>query len=132
MKTNKQTKILAKQLFKMSVVNGVVAPDQVTGVLGWIEKHSPRHSLALLKAYHRLVANELAKSRALVEHAGPVADATLRQIEGAMTQKYKRPVTAVAQANPKLLAGLRVRVGSDVYESSVAGQLAALSQGTNG
>ena len=26
-----------------------------------------------------------------------------------------------------LLAGLRVRVGSDVYESSVAGQLATLS-----
>jgi len=44
-----------------------------------------------------------------------------------MTKKYSRTVTATAKANPKLLAGLRIRVGSDVYESSVAGQLAALS-----
>jgi len=44
-----------------------------------------------------------------------------------MTKKYARPVTASAKANPSLLAGLRIRVGSDVYESSVAGQLANLS-----
>lgn len=127
MAADKQTKLLAKQLFKLTLDNGAVSPDRVTGVLGWIEKHSPRHPLALLKAYHRLVANELAKSRAVVEHAGPVADATLKQIESAMTKKYQRPVAAVAKPNPKLLAGLRVRVGSDVYESSVAGQLAALA-----
>lgn len=130
MTTNKQTKLLAKQLLKLSLVDGTISPEQVTGVLGWIEKHSPRHALALLKAYHRLVASELAKSRALVEHAGPVADSALRQIEGAMTQRYRRQITAVSRPNPKLLAGLRVRVGSDVYESSVAGQLALLAEGT--
>jgi F-type H+-transporting ATPase subunit delta len=48
-------------------------------------------------------------------------------IEGAMTQRYKRVITASAKPNPALLAGLRVRVGSDLYESSVAAQLAALS-----
>jgi F-type H+-transporting ATPase subunit delta len=44
-----------------------------------------------------------------------------------MTKKYRRPITATARAHPALLAGLRVRVGDDVYESSVSGQLAALS-----
>ncbi len=127
MAADKQTKLLAKQLFKLSVVDGVVSADRVAGVLGWIEKHQPRQPLALLKLYqHRIVA-EVAKSRALVEHAGPVTDATLKMIEGAMSQKYHRPVTAVAKANPALLAGLRVRVGSDLFESSVSGQLAALS-----
>jgi F-type H+-transporting ATPase subunit delta len=127
MAADKQTKLLAKQLFKLSVVNGVVSPEQVAGVLGWVEKTSPRRPVALLKAYHHRIALELAKSRAEVEHAGPVTDATLRQIEAAMTKRYARPVVATAKANPKLLAGLRVRVGSDVYESSVAGQLAKLS-----
>jgi F-type H+-transporting ATPase subunit delta len=127
MAADKQTKLLAKQLFKLSVVNGVVSPEQVTGVLGWIEKTSPHRPIALLKAYHHRIALELAKSRAEVEHAGPVSDATLKQIEAAMTKKYGRAVTASAKPNPKLLAGLRVRVGSDIYESSVAGQLATLS-----
>ncbi len=127
MAADKQTKLLAKQLFKLSVVHGTVSPEQVAGVLGWVEKHSPRRPVALLKAYHHRIAIELAKSRAEVEHAGPVSDATLKQIEAAMTRKYGRPITSAAKANPKLLVGLRVRVGSDVYESSVAGQLAALS-----
>jgi F-type H+-transporting ATPase subunit delta len=127
MAADKQTKLLAKQLFKLSVVNGVVSPEQVAGVLGWVEKTSPRRPVALLKAYHHRIAIELAKSRAEVEHAGPVSDATLKQIEAAMTKRYSRVVTASAKPNPKLLAGLRVRVGSDVYESSVASQLAKLS-----
>lgn len=127
MAADKQTKLLAKQLFKLSVVNGVVSPEQVAGVLGWIEKTSPRRPVALLKAYHHRIALELAKSRAEVEHAGPVTDATLKMIEGAMSQRYKRVITTQARPNAALLAGLRVRVGSDVYESSVAGQLAALS-----
>ena len=127
MAADKHTKLLAKQLFKLSVVNGAVSPEQVTGVLGWIEKHQPRHVTSLLKSYQRLITIELAKSRADVEHAGPVADAALAAIAAAMTRKYRRPVTAAAKPNPKLLAGLRIRVGSDVYESSVAGQLATLS-----
>ncbi|MDP1579792.1 MAG: F0F1 ATP synthase subunit delta [Candidatus Didemnitutus sp.] len=127
MAASKKTKLLAKQLLKLSLENGEVSPALVGGVLGWIEKHAPRQSLALLKAYHRQVATELAKSRALVEHAGPVSDATLKMIEGAMSQKYHRLITAVPQPNASLLAGLRVRVASDVYESTVAGQLANLS-----
>ena len=127
MRADKKTKALAKQLFKLSLVNGAVSPAQVTGVLGYIEKNVPRHALALLQLYHRAIATELAKSNAVVEHAGPISDATLRSIEAAMTGRYARAVAATARPNPKLLAGLRVRVGSDVYESSVAGQLAALS-----
>jgi len=127
MAADKQTKLLAKQLFKLSLVNGVVSPEQVAGVLGWVEKYSPHRPVALLKAYQHRIALELAKSRAEVEHAGPVSDATLKQIEAAMTRRYARPVTASAKPNAKLLAGLRVRVGSDIYESSVAGQLATLS-----
>src|SRR6478735_2382133 len=113
MAADKQTKLLAKQLFQLSVVNGVVSPEQVTGVLGWVEKTSPRRPVALLKAYHHRIVLELAKSRAEVEHAGPVAAASLQAIEAAMTKKYRRTVTASAKANPQLHAGLRIRVGSD-------------------
>ncbi|MEO6567748.1 MAG: F0F1 ATP synthase subunit delta, partial [Opitutaceae bacterium] len=79
------------------------------------------------KAYARLVENELAKSHAVVEHAGAIENSTLSNIAAAMTKKYARPITATAKPNPALLAGVRVQVGDDVYETSVANQLAALS-----
>ena len=127
MRGDKKTKLLAKQLFKLSLVNGQVSAEQVAGVLGYIEKSAPRHPLALLKLYRQAIVTEVAKSRAIVEHAGFISDAALKLVESAMSRKYQRAVTATAQPNPTLLAGLRVRVGSDVYESTVAGQLAALS-----
>ena len=123
----KQVQQLARQFFKLSVVNGALSTDRVTGVLEYIEKHRPAHTMAVLKAYHRLVAAEFARGQAVVEHAGSINDATLASIAAAMTKKYSRPVTAVARKNDALLAGLRVRVGDDTYESSVAGQLATLA-----
>jgi len=122
----KQIQLLARQFFKLSVVDGALSADRVAGVLEYIEKHRPANTLAVLKAYQRLVAAEFARGQAIVEHAGSVNEAVLASIAAAMTKKYARPVTAVAKQNDALLAGLRVRVGDDTYESSVAGQLAAL------
>lgn len=123
----KQAQQFARQLFKLSVVDGVVSADRVAGVLEYVEKHAPAHAVLALKAYHRLIATELAKSEARVEHAGAIAPSALNAIAAAMSKKYGRPVTATSRPNPALLAGLRVRVGDDVYESSVAGQLTELS-----
>jgi len=118
---------LARRLFKMSVVDGAVSAERVGGVLAYLEKNSPRNPVMVLKAYQRLIAAEVAKGVALVEHAGAINDAMLASIAAAMTRRYSRPVTAQARPNPALIAGMRVHVGDDIYESSVEGQLAALA-----
>ena len=124
---SKKAQQFARQLFKMSLVDGIVSADRVSGVLAYVEKHRPANPVMVLKAYARLIATELAKGEAVVEHAGAINAATLAAIAAAMSSKYKRTVTATARPNPALLAGLRVQVGDDVYESSVAGQRAALA-----
>ena len=123
----KQVQQLARQLFKLSLAGGVLSAENVSGVLQYIEKHRPANTLAVLKAYQRLIATELAKSEAVVEHAGPVQDAALAAIGRTMSQRYGRAVAARGRRNDALIAGVRVRVGDDIYESSVAYQLAALA-----
>jgi F-type H+-transporting ATPase subunit delta len=118
---------LARQLFSLSLADGVVSAERVGGVLEYVEKTAPANAVMVLKAYQRLIATEVAKSVALVEHAGAVGDGTLSAIAASMSKKYGRAVTATAKPNPALLAGLRVHVGDDIYESSVAGQLDALA-----
>lgn len=127
MRGNKQTQQLAKQLFALSLDNGVLSSERVAGVLAYVEKHAPAKSIAVLQAYQRLIAREVARGQAIVEHAGPIDGNLLKSIEGAMSQRYHRPVAASAKASPELLAGLRVRVGDDVFETSVSAQLAALA-----
>jgi F-type H+-transporting ATPase subunit delta len=127
MRASKQSQLFARQLFRLSLADGQISAERVSGVLAYLEKHPPRQPLAVLRLYYRLVLIDIAKSRALVEHAGPIADGILRAIEASFTRKYQRSITATAQPNPVLIAGLRIRVGDDIYESSVAGQLAALA-----
>jgi len=123
----KQLQQLARQLFKLSFANGELSAERVSGVLAYVEKTKPVHTAALLKAYHRLIAGEVARRQAVVEHAGAIDQATLDSIANAMGRRYGHTVTAVAKPNHALLACLRVRVGDDTYESSVAGQLSALA-----
>ncbi|MBE7538189.1 MAG: F0F1 ATP synthase subunit delta [Opitutaceae bacterium] len=123
----KQVQQLARQLFALSLADGRLSAERVTGVLEYLDKHPPAHPMAVLVAYRRLVAAEFARGRAVVEHAGPLGAGVLASIETAMTRRYQRPIAAVAKDAPGLLAGVRVRVGDDVYESSVANQLAGLS-----
>src|ERR1700691_3815429 len=91
---------LARRLFKMSVGDGAVSAERVGGVIAWVEKNGPANPVMVLKAYQRLVAAEVAKGVALVEHAGAINDAMLASIAAAMTRKYGRTVTAAARANP--------------------------------
>jgi F-type H+-transporting ATPase subunit delta len=127
MPASKQSLQYARQLFRLSLADGQISAERVNGVLVYLDQHPPRQPLAILKHYRRLVAAQLARNQALVEHAGPIGAGILRTIEDALTQKYQRPVAAAARPNPALIAGLRLRVGNDVYEASIAGQLAALS-----
>ena len=127
MRASKQSPQFARQLVRLSLADGQISAERVSGVLAYLEKHPPRQPLVVLRIYYRLVSIEIAKSHALVEHAGPITNSILHAIEDAFTQKYQRPIAATARPNPELIAGLRIRVGDDVYESSIAGQLATLS-----
>jgi F-type H+-transporting ATPase subunit delta len=123
----KQIQQLARQLFKLSAVNGELSADRVAGVLQYLEKHRPAHSLAVLKIYQRLIVAEVARGQALIDHAGSINEALLAGIVAAMAARYRRKLTSLSRRDDSLLAGLRVRVGDDVYESTVASQLAQLA-----
>lgn len=130
MRTSKQSQQFARQLYRLSLENDQVSPERVGAVLVYLRGHPPRESLAVLREYRRLVARQLARSHAIVEHAGAIDDAILHALADALSRRYARPVTATARIEPRLIAGLRIRIGDDLYESSIAGQLAALKAAT--
>ncbi len=125
---NKSDQQLIKQLTAFSLdAEGAVDAEKVAGVLAYLEKHPTGSPMRMLKAYHRRISTELAKTNAIVEHSGEISDSILGSISGALSQKYKRAINATARPNDDLIAGLRVRIADDVYESTVSGQLDALA-----
>lgn len=123
----KQIRQTARALFSVSLENGAVSPGRVAGVLAWFEKTNPPRALAILREYHRLVSVEINRTRARVEHAGALPPDAVSSIATALSKRYGRAITATATENSALIAGIRVSIGDDVFESSIAGQLESLS-----
>lgn len=127
MSGRKKIHALARQLFHLSFEQDRLTPERVAGVLAWVEKHRPPGATAILRAYKRHVAAELARHQAVIEFAGDVSPEIFREVAAAMTQRYGRAIEALPVARPSLVAGLRVRVGDDIFENAIATKLDALA-----
>lgn len=119
----------ARALYKLSLgADGRLDATRVTAILAALDATPPASYLNLLRAYQRLVQAEISRGEARIEHAGPIAPEAAAAIAAGFAKRYKRPVAPVTVPNNSLIAGLRVRVGDDLYDMSVAGALAAVAE----
>ena len=126
MASHRKAASLARQLFELTLEQGRVSSERVSAVLQWVEKHRPENTSEVLRVLKRLVEAEIARGQAVIEYAGEISPETIAQIAASMSRRYGRVIEPVAVPRPELIAGLRVRVGCDIYENSVVSQLAAL------
>ena len=91
---------------------------------------SPRRRAAarceLLSDFRRLVRLDHDRHTALVESAAPLSSGLRDSIQADLTRLYGPGLVASFVDNPALIGGLRIKVGSDVYDTSVRSRLAAL------
>ena len=129
MHRNKKVIQLAKKLVQLSKDSeGVVTEASVTEVLAGLAKAGPRHHLLTLKTYLAFLRRELALLTAVVASPAALSSDALDAIAKHFSKVYSRPIKAVAAEDASLIAGVRVRVGDDSYDASVAGRLQRLSE----
>ena len=127
MSASKQIRATARTLLKLSLENGQLSEAKVADVLAWFEQKPPAHCAATLREYHRLALREYNRSRARVEFAGALPSDALPSIVAQLSSIYGRPVSAITRENPDLIAGVRISIGDDVYERSIAIELESLA-----
>ena len=128
MKRDQKITKLAKKLVELSKDNGVVTEAKVGEVLAGLKQVEHRHHLTVLKTFLNYLRREIALQTAVVSTPGALSDEALKAIEATYTKMYGRPISAVTQQDTSLIAGVRVRVGDDVYDASVAGRLQRLAE----
>ena len=131
MKRDQKITKLAKKLVELSKDNGVVIESKVSEVLAGFRQVQHRHHLAVLKTFLNYLRREVALHTAVVSTPAQLSGDTLVAIETQFSKFYNRPVNAVTQQDTSLIAGVRVRVGDDVYDASVAGRLQRLAESVN-
>ncbi len=127
---NRDKKILrlARKLVDLSRQDGIVTEAKVSEILTALQETKPRHHLGLLKTYLRLIRRAVAEQTAVVATPGALSADALAAIESSFSAHYDRPISAVTEPDSSLIAGLRVRVGDDVYDASIAGHLQRLAE----
>ncbi|MDQ8194855.1 F0F1 ATP synthase subunit delta [Coraliomargarita sp. SDUM461004] len=129
MKRDKKITKLAKKLVELSKDDrGVVTEAKVGEVLAGIKQVELRNPVATLKSYLNYLRREIALQTAVVATPAALSADALKAIEVKYSALYGRPISAVTQEDASLIAGVRVRVGDDVYDASVAGRLQRLAE----
>ncbi|MHA3770689.1 F0F1 ATP synthase subunit delta [Verrucomicrobiota bacterium sgz303538] len=123
MKLSKEARRMSRELFRVSFTDSKLDQSKVRTIVQEIAEAKPRHYLDILKDYQRLIRLEVEKRHAVIESAIELDEVTRGQLEQTLRAKYGSDLTTEFKATPELIAGLRIRIGSDVWDSSVRERL---------
>ena len=126
MKISKEARRTSRQLFRVCMVDGKLDENRVRSVVEQVTAGKPRGYLAILEAFAGQVRAEVERQRAIVECATELDGHLKDQLKSSLSKKYGRDLELEFVSKPELLGGVRVRVGSDVWDGSVKARLESL------
>lgn len=114
----------AKQLLKLSFDEGAkLNLSRVDALLQTLSSKPLLEKKAILQAYLKQLRNALAKEKCLIEYAGTVSPQQLEAFERFFSKHYDKPIILEPIPNAKLIGGIKVSIGSDVWEHTIANNL---------
>jgi F-type H+-transporting ATPase subunit delta len=128
MKISKQARREAKSLFRAAHANGLLDENRARQVVDEVLATRPRHYLAILSHFQRLLKLDIDRRNVRVESVIPLDDAEQNNVKSALTKRYGPGLNFTFQQNSALIGGMRIRVGSDVYDGSIQFRLAQLQE----
>lgn len=128
MKIPKEALRAARQLIRGTVRGGQINGNFAKLVVEKLSKEKPRHYLATLSAYQRLLRLEVAQRHAIVESAQTLSSQDESAVLKELKTNYGQDVSAEFKLNPDLIGGMRVKLGSNVWDGTVKSRIEALRE----
>ena len=128
MKISKQAQRDARQLFRSCQVNSLLDENRVRQTLALLAENKPRGYVEILARLHRLVKLDVEKHAVRIESATLLSPEAQAQVKSRLEGIYGAGLALNFGENPALIGGLRIRVGSDLYDGSVKTRLEKLEQ----
>ena len=128
MKISKQARRDGKALFTNCKVGGIFDENRVRQTVSAVIAQKPRGYVGILSHFQRLVKLDIERRTARVESAAQLSDSLAASVKANLAQRYGQGLDIKFSVNPALIAGLRVKVGSDVFDGSVRARLNELAE----
>jgi F-type H+-transporting ATPase subunit delta len=118
MKISRESRNEAKRLFRACCPGGRVDESKVRTVVKALSEQKPRNYLAILSYFEKLLTLQVTAQTHIVEASSPLPDSGA-SIFATLSKKFGAPLATRYQVKPELLGGLRLQVGSTVYDGSI-------------
>ena len=128
MKVSKQARGQAKELFRDCFVNGLLDENRVRRIVKRVAELKPRGYAMILSRFHRLIKLEIERRTAKVESATALPQELQSEVTNKLNAIYGQGLDISFAQNPALIGGLRIKVGSDVYDGTVQARLENLAE----
>jgi F-type H+-transporting ATPase subunit delta len=128
MKVGRKAKRTARGLFRFCVVGGAIDESRARRAAQWIAASNRRGALPVLADFQRLLRLHRDRRTARVESAMPLGASVQDQIRTNLERKYGPNLDTRFEENPTLIGGVRIQIGSEVYDDSIRGRLSALEE----
>jgi F-type H+-transporting ATPase subunit delta len=126
MRAKRQIHRDARKVFSLCQVDGHLDEHRFRAVVNKILQSRRRGYLSLLAELERLMRLEQIERRAEVESAEPLPPDLQTEVRAQLERTFGKNVDTSFALNPKLIGGMRVKVGFNIYDGSIRGGLTAL------
>ena len=128
MRNSQKIDRLAQKLIDLSKVEGIVDESSLWKGLQGVKASHPKHWIPLLKILKYKLSRVLAWQTAEVTSSTALEASTLESLKETFSKRYDRPIHVKTKIDPSLIAGIRVKVGDDVFDASIAERLKRISE----
>ena len=128
MKISRQAQREAKQLFQACHAEGNLNDDRTRETVKLLLEKKPRDFVAVLSHLHRLIKLDVQRRTADVQSAVALNENQQADVRENLSKLYGNNLNYTFTENGELLAGMRVKVGSDVFDGSVRTRLTNLEE----
>jgi F-type H+-transporting ATPase subunit delta len=126
--TSKQVVRNAKKLFRLCMVSGRLDEERARQVVHKMVAERRRGFLRVLRQFGRLLKVQQEQHSARVEFAVPSTPDIESSVRHRIESLYGPGIATEFAHNPHLIGGMRIQVGSDVYDGSILNGLTALAK----
>ena len=126
MKGKRKQRQAARELFQLCLVEGRLDEARARLVVQRLVASKRRGALQILSGFQRLLRLEYGRRTAVVESAAPLDPDVQKEIVSGLDRRYGSHLTTSFGQNPALIGGVRIKIGSDVYDGTIRARLAAL------
>lgn len=125
MKINRAARAEAKTLFRICRTEDGLDENRLRKVVHTMMERRPRGYLQVLGRLVQLAKLEMSRRTHEVISAGELPDGG-KSVFVMLEKLFGKPLAQRAEVRPDVLGGLKIRVGSDVWDATIRGRLEAL------